>query len=212
MKNVLTLGVYALALSFSVASQAAVTIEKTSVNNAEIQLKLTGEEARLLSQITYEGSALETRAHRGQDFSTIRSITCSDGECIVAVEGDINGKEDIQEYYSKDFNKKLAALKDGEALVTAPGFGKGYMGEEQEYDGKVVRALLEDHKSGERPAKLKKYNLSGIGKRDVGSVPLFKIEKDLGALKITCYSSLEVEIGNKNKVNESCSIAAVAKK
>ena len=210
MKNLLSLSACVLALSFSVGASAAVTIEKSSVSYAEIQLRLTGAEAELLSEIAYQDSTLSEKANPGEDYSTIRSIKCVDGECVIKIEGELSTSANIHEFHTSAFNKKLKGLKAGEILVTAPSTGKGDMGESRDYDGKVTRALLANHTYGESKAKLKKYNLSGLGKKDFISVPLFKVEKELGALKIVCHSTLNVDTGIKNSVSETCSIEAVA--
>ncbi len=206
MKKV-TLSVCLLALSVSTIASAGVRLNKDTPAYGEITLIVTGDDARIISEIVSDRSSLEAKAD-AKDLSNIRSVSCGMNDCTVIVDGDAKTNKDTEEYYSSSFNKQLLALKDSERLVTAPTMGKGYDGGTNTYDAKVLRAILENNQS--LNTKITRYSTSKIGKGgDSGVVPLFKIEWKLSSLNITCYSTLYTDMGEVNRVHESCSVSAV---
>ena len=206
MKKV-TLSVCLLALSVSTLASAGVRLNKDTPAYGEIALIVTGDDARIISEIVSDRSSLEAKAD-AKDLSNIRSVSCGMNDCTVIVDGDAKTNKDTEEYYSSSFNKQLLALKDSERLVTAPTMGKGYDGGTNTYDAKVLRAILENNQS--LNTKITRYSTSKIGKGgDSGVVPLFKIEWKLSSLNITCYSTLYTDMGEVNRVHESCSVSAV---
>lgn len=202
-----TLSACLIALSFSTVASAGVTLNKNVSAHGEIALIVTGDDARIISEVIAERSSLEDKAD-DKDLSNIRSISCGMNECMIIVDGEAKTNKDTEEYYAKSFNKQLIALKDTERLVSSPSMGKGYDGGTNSYDAKVLRAILDNNKS--LNAKITPYSTSKIGKGgDSGIVPLFKIEWKLSSLNIICYSTLYTDMGVANKIHESCSLSAV---
>lgn len=202
-----TLSVCLLALSVSTVASAGIRLNKDVSAYGEIALIVTGDDARIISEVINERSSLEKKAS-DKDLSNIRSISCGMDDCTVIVDGDSKTNRDTEEFYTKSFNKQLLALKDSERLVTSPTMGKGYDGGSNDYDAKVLRAILDNNQS--LNTKITRYSTSKIGKGgDAGIVPLFKIEWKLSSLNITCYSTLYTDMGEVNKVHESCSVSAV---
>lgn len=202
-----TLSVCLLALSVSTIASANVRINKDAPAYGEIALIITGDDARIISEVISERSSLEKKADQ-KDLSNIRAVSCGLNDCTIIVDGESKTNKDTEDYYSKSYNKQLLALKDSERLVSAPTLGKGYDGGTNTYDAKVLRAILDNNQS--LNAKITRYSTSKIGKGgDSGVVPLFKIEWKLSSLNITCYSTLYTDMGDVNRVHESCSISAV---
>lgn len=207
----LMLGAAALMASSVVQAQASSQF-RVSDRGQFIELQFSGQQAQVLRQIIGEDSLLATEVASDSDFSTFRSIRCSEQVCVIRLEGELKRSTDQAPYYSAQFNARLKALKAREALVLAPSMGRDGMISSHRYDSLLVRRLMEESVSLTTPPKKQIQVRMGQTRRlsaDQVAIPVARVSLQLENLKIECHTSVALW-GQVNHVNESCSLASVA--
>ncbi|HRK08287.1 MAG TPA: hypothetical protein PLZ57_11000 [Pseudobdellovibrionaceae bacterium] len=172
-----------------------------------IELRFSGPQAQVLRQILGEDSLLATEVASDSDYSTFRSIRCSEQVCVIRLEGELKRSSDQAPYYSIQFNARLKALKPREALVLAPSMGRDGMISNHRYDSLLVRRLMEESVSQKQiQVRLAHTRLLHA---DQVAIPVARVSLQLENLKIECHTSVALW-GQVNHVNESCSLSSVA--
>lgn len=202
----LMLGAAALMASSVVQAQASSQF-RVSDRGQFIELRFSGQQAQVLRQIIGEDSLLATEVASDSDFSTFRSIRCSEQVCVIRLEGELKRSTDQAPYYSAQFNARLKALKAREALVLAPSMGRDGMISSHRYDSLLVRRLMEESVS-QKQIQVRMGQTRRLSADQV-AIPVARVSLQLENLKIECHTSVALW-GQVNHVNESCSLSSVA--
>ncbi|WP_415061915.1 hypothetical protein [Bdellovibrio sp.] len=175
-----------------------------SYDQGAATIRIVGEDGQLLKKIL-EDSQIEIKEDAA-DTSTIRKIICDSSGCSLTVNGDVQTAENVEEYYSDDYNKKLKSLKNNEVLLSAPMMGTE-PGDRNNNDGLMIRALqLSRFESRNIQLQVEKNATPGA---DQWLVPVLKISLRMKSFTLQCSSGINIATGVKNSLHESCYLETV---
>lgn len=204
--------IFALAAitTFSTFSAQA-EVKLISKNQSDITIQITGKDAKTLQAIL-ENASLDGEAAK-DDYSNIRSVTCDKDSCTILASGQLHTSNDVEDYYTKDFNKTLSSLKANQALLSVPAFGTGNGGNITEFDGRLQRALMNAQLLEIEGVNVKiERNLKSKYDVQRGSLMVLTATAELSELKLRCRTSVELEMGRTNFAQNTCSLEAVVTK
>lgn len=196
----------------SLSAQAEVTIQRSNLRDSTIKMKVTGEDAKALVQLTRDYNGAEdmylAKGASKEDFSSIRNLRCSEDACTIEFNGDVYSASDAEDYYTDEFNAKLRSLRADEVIVSdrmtemsgAPLF----------YESRILRLMIEN-RSEMKGIQYKRSLPLSLTKKDVVASPLYEARLKSNNLSIVCYSQIVTGMGVVNFLNESCSLNAKAK-
>lgn len=196
----------------SLSVQAEVVIQRSELKDSTIKMKVTGEEAKALAQLTRDYNGSEdmylAKGAGKEDFSSIRNLRCSGDICTIEFDGDVYMASDAEDYYTDEFNAKLKSLGADEVLVSprmadlngAPHF----------YEARLLRLMIEN-RSEMKSIQYKKFSPLSLTKKDVVASSLYEASLKLKDLSIICHSQIVTGMGVVNFLNESCSLNVKAR-
>lgn len=204
----------ASALLIGQMSLAEVSVPKDSPKYGPFKITVTGSEAQLLKKIVlnYEnkmdGVLAEPATLNKADNSLLQSIQCAAAICEITYRGEIKTSADQQDYYNDEFNNELKSLAADEVVITS-GLGKEPSSSAY-YEARILRLLMESSREM-KEIEVTTFKTSDLKNAEQWGVSLYELSLKMNDLTLTCHSTLDVQMGNYNRLIDGCYLQGKAK-